>query len=275
MFRAKKDATHAARNCIRSFAPLIGCIAGLSLIAGSGAMQESTTETAAQRIDGILTKLQARSDGLKDIRCQVHFVENDKINLSKRTKIGTLRFMMSEPNPQFLVHFKRIEFDGLLGKQEWYLFDGRWLYTAIERLKQVTKQELAQPGERLDLFNLEKAPFPVPFGHKKETILRHFDVELAPPAHGDPPGTDHIVCVPKATSELRRRYEKLELFVKKDVHLPSRIVVTRNDGLEVNTADFPDLSDRSINVGISANDFAKPAAWRKFKEVVERAAVKE
>lgn len=242
----------------------------------SGAVaQDDSSGASSQRIDDILTKLQARSEGLRDIRCKVRFVEDDRINLSKRTKYGTLRFLMTDPNPHFLIHFDRVESEGILGKQEWYLFDGRWLYLALERIKQVTEQEIARPGEKLDLFDLERAPFPVPFGQKKETILRNFNVTLAAPAKGDPPNTDHIVCVPKTTSSLKRRYDKLELYVNKDVHLPSRIVVTRNDGLEINTADFPDLTSRSINSGLSKKDFVKPKAWNKYEVVIERLGPKK
>ena len=255
-------------------APMTGLFLFI-LCAGVAIAQDNANESESKRIDLILTHLQARSDRLKDIRCKVHLVEDDRINLSKQTKEGTLRFMMGDPNPYFLVHFKRIVTDGLLRKREWYLFDGRWLYQAIERIKQVTKQELVRPGEKIDLFDLEKAPFPVPFGHKKETILRHFKVTLVPPVKGDPIGTDHLVCVPKPTSPLKRKYDKLELFVSRSVHLPSRIVVTRNDGLEIVTADFPDLSAASINVGLSEKDFAKPKEWRKFEVVVEKLAPRD
>ena len=251
------------------------CVLAVGLAAGRGIAQDDPGDSSAKRIDEILTQLQKRSDGLKDIQCKVRFVEDDQINLSKRIKTGTIRFLMTDPNPYFMVHFKRVEVEGLLGKQEWYLFDGRWLYLALERIRQVTEQEIARPGEKLDLFDLERAPFPVPFGHKKDTILRHFNVTLAAPAKGDPPNTDHIVCVPKPTSNLKRRYEKLELYVNKDVHLPSRIVVTRNDGLEINTADFPDLSTRSINNGLSKKDFVKPKAWNKYEVVIERLGPKK
>ena len=224
------------------------------------------------RIDGILTRLKERSDGLKDIRCKVKFVEDDRINLSKRTKLGTILFMITETNPRFLIHFERSEVDGVLGKQEWYLFDGRWLYEVLERIQQVTKREMARPGEELDFFNLETAPFPLPFGQKKEAILRHFYVTLEPPAAGDPPNTDHLVCVPKSESSLYRKYDKLEFFVLKDVHLPGRVIVTKNDGLELNTADFSDLSEKSINTGVGDKAFAHPAAWKKYDVVVEELA---
>ena len=87
---------------------------------------------------------------------------------------------------------------------------------------------------------------------------------------GDPKDTDHIVCLPKPTSTLHRRYDKLEFFVHKSVHLPSRIVVTANDGLEISTADFPDLTDKSINTGVTKKDFSRPKAWRSYEQIVEK-----
>jgi hypothetical protein len=254
-----------------SFNMLPALIACLWLAASAAAVDEPPDSSASSkaRIDEILTRLQERSDGLTDIRCKVRFVDEDRINLSKRTKSGSILFLITEPNSRFLIHFEKNEVDGVLGKQEWYLFDGRWLYEVLERIRQVTKREIARPGEKVDLFDLENAPFPLPFGQKKETILRNFDVTLVPPAPGDPPGTDHLVCAPKPDSAMYRKYDKLEFFVRKDIHLPSRVVVTKNEGLEINTVDFPDLSAGSINAGVKKKDFRKPAAWSKYKEVVE------
>ncbi|UCE60727.1 MAG: hypothetical protein JSU63_03045 [Phycisphaerales bacterium] len=228
------------------------------------------TETSAERINTILTQLEKRSDGLKDIRCRVEFVEDDQVNLSTRMKKGRILFMITEPNPTFMIHFERTETDdGVLGKREWYLFDGRWLYQAIERIKQVTKQEIVRVGETVDLFDLENAPFPLPFGQKKEKILQNFEVTLVAPAADDPPDTDHLVCIPKPNSRLRDKYGKLEFYIRRDIHLPCRVVVTKNDGYEINRADFPDLSAESINAGVKKKDFARPAEWRGYKEVVE------
>jgi len=234
-----------------------------------GEPTDSAITAAQERINEILTHLEVRSGGIKDIRCKVVFVEEDRINLSKRTKVGQILFLITEPNPLFLIHFSKTEADGLLGKQEWYLFDGRWLHEVLERIEQITKREIVRPGEKIDLFDLEKAPFPLPFGQKKEKILRNFDVTLAPPAADDPKGTDHLVCIPKPDSAMDGKYEKLEFFVHRDLHLPMRIIVTKNDGLEVNTADFPDLRDDSLNTGVKEKDFQRPGAWKKYKEVVE------
>jgi len=245
---------------------LLTWVAGWLVLAGG---PPSGPDASQNRVDQILTQLEIRSDGLKDIRCKVRFVEDDRINLSKRTKHGSILFMITEPNPHFLIHFEKTEQEGVRGKQEWYLFDGRWLYEVLERIEQVTKREIVRPGEKIDLFDLERAPFPLPFGQKKETILRNFEVTLLPPVEGDPQNTDHLVCVPKPESTMYDKYDKLEFFVLTDLHLPGRIIVTKNGGLEINTADFPDLSAKVINTGVKKKAFARPAAWKKYKEVVE------
>jgi hypothetical protein len=238
---------------------------------------DADPRAAQARIDEILTALEQRGRDLKDIRCRVHFVEDDRMNLAQRMKEGRILFLFAEPSPRFLIHFERTESDGMLGKQEWYLFDGKWLYQGLERIKQVTKQEIARQGEKVDLFDLEKAPFPLPFGQKKNAILRNFDVSLVPPAPSDPANTDHLECVPKPDSRMYRKYDKLEFFVSRDVNLPARIVVTKKGGLEINTANFPDLSPKSINVGVPERELAPPPVWKKEKytEVVETLIPKE
>ena len=234
-----------------------------------GEEQEPKPVDAGATIDRILTQLEKRSDGLKDIRCNVVFVEEDGINLTKRTKYGNILFMITEPNPHFMIYFEKTEVDGVLGKREWYLFDGRWLHEAIERIEQVTKREIARSQEKVDLFDLETSPFPLPFGQKKAKILKNFDVTLAPPGEHDPLHTDHLVCVPKPESRLHDKYDRLEFHVHQSLHLPIRVVVIKNDGLETIRADFPDLTEKSINAGVKKKDFARPAAWKKYKEVVE------
>ena len=62
---------------------------------------------AAPSVEEILTRLEKRSDGLKDIRCKIHFVEDDQMNLTKQTKDGLILLLMGGPNPKFMIHFER------------------------------------------------------------------------------------------------------------------------------------------------------------------------
>ncbi len=230
--------------------------------------QDKATGAISPEIDGILTKLEKRSDGLKDIQCKIRYEEIDQINLAKNVKTGSVRLMVTDTNPRALVHFERCEIDGVLRKQEWYLFDGRFWHEAIERLEQVTKREIVRLGEAFDLFDLETSPFPMPLGQKKATILRNFDVALIPAAGNDPKNTNHLRLTPKKGSRLEKKYTSIDYYVLEDLHLPSRIVVARNEGYEIVTVDFVDLSETSFNTGLSEKDFGQPKAWRNF-EVVE------
>lgn len=244
-------------------------IATLTGLVVQDAPAKATTARNDQKIDQILTRLEERNETLRDIQCKIEFVEKDEVNISKRKKSGTVQFMAADPNPLFMIHLERGEADGVLLRQEWYLFDGRFLFEAVERRKHVTKREIVRPGEKRDFFDLEKTPFPLPFGQKKASILKHFDITLAKSQASDPPQTDHLICVPKATSRLYRKYDRLDMFVHRQVHLPIRIVVVKNDGYETQTANFPDLSIESINTGLSKADFKKPKAWIGYEEDVE------
>lgn len=221
------------------------------------------------RLDALLENIEKANVDLRSIRNPVRFEQEDKVNLTKQIKVGAVRFKIDEERTLFLIHFDRSEVDGVAQKQEWYLWDGRWLYQVLERLRQVTKTEYARPGESLNLFDLESAPFPLPFGHRKAEILRNCEVTLAESEPGDPADTDHLICIPKPESRLNRDYDRLDFYFRRDIHLPSRIVAVREGGYEVTKVDFPDLSEKSLNVGLSEGDFDPLPAWKGFKQVVE------
>lgn len=229
----------------------------------------------AARVDEVLTRLEARGDEVRDIRCAVKYEEEDRLNLTKRTKIGQVLYLVTEPNPLFYIRFDRTAVDDVLGKREWYLFDGTWFYQAVERTRTVTKQRIAKEGERIDLFDIETAPFPMPFGQKKEKILASFDVTLAAAASGPLENCDHLVCVPKAESRMARDYAKLEFFVDRELHLPRRIVITRSGAQQVTVADFPDLSSASINPGLSREEFRPAEEWKGYAVVEEDLTVEQ
>lgn len=226
-------------------------------------------DAAARRIDEILTQLESRNEEIRDIRSDIKLIDDDQVNLTRRTRTGSILFMKAEPNPMWMVHFDRTVADGMLGKQEWYLFDGRYLFEGLERLEKVTKREFVREGERVDFFDIEQAPFPLPFGQKKEKIRKNFNVLLVPPTPKDPDNTDHLLCIPKPESVFEGRYNTMEFFVDRELHLPVKILVKKEDGLVTTTAEFPNLSEKSINAGVSEKDFKHPREWRSFEEIYE------
>lgn len=226
------------------------------------------SEVEQSRIDTILERLEARGATVEDLKCKVEYTITDVIADDRYTKFGEIRYLKSEPNPKFYIHFVKMHQDDIVSrKQEWYIFDGLNLWEIKEAAKNKIKHAVVQPGERIDLFDIEQSPIPIPFGQKKAQIQRNFAVVLMAPVAGDPPETDHLICKPKTDSRLYGDVDQMEFFVSRTLHLPVKIVTVQRGGTQVNTAIFPDLSAASINTGLSASALAVPKEARGWPTV--------
>ncbi len=235
---------------------LVAMVVGVAVLAcGLGIARADGPE---ETVEQILDRIEARGDSIEDIRCRVVFSEEDRITEDTTLRTGTIAFKRRKPYPIFLITFDKVVQDGRVSRtRSWYYFDGRYFFEAKERSKSIIKRDLAPPGTELDLFSIDKAPFPIPFGQKKAEILANFDVVLGSPAE-DMPTAKHLICTPKPTSRFVRQYERVEFFVAPGLNLPRRIIITANPADKVMTADFPDLSTGSINAGLRDKDLHLP-----------------
>lgn len=118
--------------------------------------------------------------------------------------------------PKFKVKLERRIVAGRASKlEEEHLFDGRWYVEKSPVSKMVTRREVRREGDTRNPYRLGEGPFPVPFGQKKDDILREFEVTLAKPTKEDPAQTDHLVCVPRQGTELSRTYSQVDFWVVK------------------------------------------------------------
>ncbi|MEE9295622.1 MAG: hypothetical protein V3W34_11765, partial [Phycisphaerae bacterium] len=165
----------------QSFLQVLGVVLVLAGCVTAWADPSPTAET-------ILEQVEARGTKIQDLRCTVIFTEEDLITEDVTRREGEIRFKRKEPNPVFMISFDKLIQDGeVIRKKSWYLFDGRYFYEALERSKSIIKRDVAPPGTVIDLFSIDKAPFPSPFGQKKDDILRHFDARLGPVNGKGPP----------------------------------------------------------------------------------------
>ncbi len=232
--------------------------AGLSSAWGDGSLDE------------ILDRLEKRGETVSEIDCAVVYRVEDLISDDVRKNIGRVQFKKLTPNPHFLVTFEKTVFDGQVNtKKSWYLFDGRYLHEAKERSRSIIKRDVAPPGTTLDLFSIENAPFPMPFGQKKDEILKHFDVTMADAGVDAPADTDRLICVPKPDSKLAAEYAKFEFFVSRKLSLPVRIVMVDKPGDKIITAEFPDLSAGNLNTGLDAKQFRLPDETKGYATTSE------
>jgi hypothetical protein len=250
------------------------CLAGSSSTQPAPTSRPTTRPAASDTIRVILTEMEQMGDKVQDLRCSVEYTVEDLIGLSEFTKFGRILYKRTEPNPHFLISFHKTHEGGIVNRsKEWFVFSDRWLFEAKEAGGTIIKREVLREGEKVDLFSLEDSPFPIPFGQRRDEILRHFSVALKPPHQTDPPGCDHLVCIPRPGSRLAETYSRMEFFVSKKLHLPVKIIAVEADPdghpAKVIVAVFPDLANRSINAGVAIDDFKLPPETRKYQLITE------
>jgi outer membrane lipoprotein-sorting protein len=140
-----------------------------------------------------------------------------------------------------------------------YAFDGTWLNVAKHSIKQMTRYQVAAPGERVELLKIGKGPFPLPFGQKADDVVRHFEVTLVPPKQTDPKDTDHLRLITREGSRKEINFRSLEMWVDRKTPLPVRIIsADRKDN--ITTVDFKNVK---TNVQVKDDTFhiLPPVGW--------------
>jgi len=242
--------------------------------------QADAADTNTSGAAAVLADFEAAGRAVETIHCGVVYSTRDALNETETTKLGTILFKRSSDNPMFLITFTKTVSDGIqFPANEWWLFRDRWLWEAKAKSSTIIKRELFAPGEKFDLFDLDKSPVPMPFGQTRHDVLAKFKVRLMPPQVGDPQNTDHLYCVPRPDSPLARDYRRLEYYIAKSTHLPVRIVAEDANQTKVTIAEFKDLSDgarsqeplsaKSINVNIPDSAFKLPDETSGYHVSVE------
>ena len=203
------------------------------------------------KVDGILDRLEVKGQAIKGLQCKLvyKYVTVDPVE-DEQVKEGELLFARADPNSRFLIVFKKLRAAGIeRDTAEYYSFDGRWLTERNDKAKTIKKTEIARSGERTDPFKIGKGPFPLPFGQKRDDILKNFRVELADFTLGDPRNTDHLHCIPNTNTELADKYSRVEIYVDRTLELPVRIVTENiKDGNRIEV-DFKDVDGGAAPAG--------------------------
>jgi len=140
--------------------------------------------------------------------------------------------------------------------RETFVFDGRILYHKKDATKQLIIWEIRRPEEpALDSFELGKTPFPMPFGQKKEAVLKNFDVSRdAAEESRDKEKRGVLVLKPKKDTPLAETYTAIALWVDAKTFLPTRARLW-DTSENITTIDFHRIE---TNKNVDAKMFARP-----------------
>jgi Flp pilus assembly protein TadD len=232
----------------------------------SGRHESSSPEAVQNAIDKVRAKLLT----VRDLSVRVRVAVDDQLNLSKQEKSGSFLFAAGNPNPKFLLTFDRTASDGVLGKREWLLFDGRWFSSAVERVRQIDVRELCRPGERIDWF--EAGVLPVPFDPFDTTddLLQRFDVHVSEELGERGSRMTHLVLHPRPMPGRRLNFERAEVWWEEESPLPLRILTVRDSGLVVTQTELGATDPIAVNAGLHDASFNDLEEWKGYAKTVHR-----
>ena len=231
---------------------LVGLAALMLAAAGAGPL------SGASSVDDVLDAMQARGD-LKSFTADVAQEQKDGIHGYDTTVRGTAVFQM-RPGGDARLHLvfntKQKAGRATVKSKKEYLLDGGWLTDRDYPTKNETRRQVVQPGQKLNLFELGKGPFPLPIGQDKAKVRLQFDVAKAPPDKDDPPHTIHLTLTPKPGTDLARQFQTVDFWVDTAQRMPVRIETV--DARAVND-QVTDLTNLKVNPPVTDGDFALPA----------------
>jgi hypothetical protein len=289
-----KQAMHAKPNDSRSAATIaIAAFFCLAAADAPGHAQQSATQPAAAaaagaaigtpvaeppraidpEVDHILTRLENRE--IHDLRARVTWELSYPIEEDTDVKSGEIWYKQLDPVARFKVHFRqKVTAGRKLPLDEQHLFDGRWYIELNAQTKTVTRREVRAEDDRRNPYKLGEGAFPIPFGQKKEDILREFEVvRQAPVADRDPPETDHLLLVPRPGTSTESTYVRLDFWIAREgrlAGLPVKVMAGKKDGSgKLNSNITVTFDDVKLNDGFSASVFELPTP-PGFEEIIER-----
>jgi hypothetical protein len=252
-------------NRLGMIAILAGCVA-----AGGQVASAPTTAPAAldPEVDRILTRLEERR--VQDLRARVAW-RQEYINDTEEdwvTKRGEIWYQKSEPVAKFAIHFT----EKLTGTRrdpldERHVFDGCWYIEADARTKTVERREVRKPNDPTNPYKVGEGVFPLPFGQKKDDILREFSVAKIAPENSDPAGTDHLRLIPREGTKTGQSYKQLDFWVEREgptAGLPSKVRVAKLRGTgQLDSHITFTFSDAQLNTGFSTSvfEFKTPSGY--------------
>ena len=212
----------------------------------AGAREDSPPAAVVPETQDLLDRMDAAALAIETLRARFDYELNQTLYEDVQKRKGELLFRA----PNLL----RFEFTDQ--PRETFVFDGRMLYHKKDAMQQLILWEVRRPDEpAVDSFELGKTPFPMPFGQKKEAVLKHFDVHLDKAEQGkDMARREVLVLKPKPDTPLADTYTEIALWVDPQTYLATRARLV-DTSENITTIDFHHIE---TSAKVDAKVFERP-----------------
>jgi outer membrane lipoprotein-sorting protein len=215
--------------------------------------------TATADVADILDKMDAVGKDLKTVHAKFDYEINQTLYEDIQKRKGELWYQA--PN--------QLRFEFTDRPQEAFIFDGRLLFNRKDGTKQLVIWELRRPDEKpVESLELGKTPFPLPFGQRKEEVLKQFTVSRdAKEEAADKDKRTVLELIPKQGTTLAKDYTKVVLWIDTKTFLPTRARLF-DPSENITTFDFQGME---TNKDLDPKLFARPEIPKDWGDPVMHA----
>lgn len=152
---------------------------------GDAPMPDEAREPHAfETAEELLDALETADAGIDRLSAGVRYTKVFAIAGDAQQRRGSLRFQLM-PRKMFAIEFRTLQVGGEVHDvEQTFVFDGQWFTEVYPGEKLMIHRRVVAEGDVMDPFDLERGPFPLPLGQRKDVILERFDARLAPPDEG-------------------------------------------------------------------------------------------
>jgi outer membrane lipoprotein-sorting protein len=223
-------------------------------------------------VDDVLDTLQNSGKDVKSFSADVQMKIEDEVMSTSSTQIGKVYFQTKQAGDAVLhvaLDHKKVAGKDYPAKED-YLLDDGWLTKRTVSSKKETRIQLAKPGDKVNLFQLGKGPFPLPIGQDKKDVHDQFDVKILPAdKKNDPPNTIHLQLTPKPGTQMDQNFSTIEVWVDGKTRMPVRMATDNKKHTEFKTTDLLNLQ---LNPVIKPEEITLPALppeWTTMDKPIE------
>jgi outer membrane lipoprotein-sorting protein len=205
----------------------------------------------APDVEAVLDKMEDAGKNLKALSTPFNYELQTLYDKPEETQKRKGNLYFQSPN------LLRLEFNDKDKSPETFVFDGRKVFHRMDSVHELHIWELRAPGEKpVESLALGKTPFPVPFGQKKEDVLKAFTVKRDIDEEGRDKENKRSVLqlTPKPGTSLARDYKEIKLWIDPKTGQTTRIQLLDTSENRT-TVDFTKID---INQNLKANLFARP-----------------
>ena len=168
---------------------------------------------------------------MNSYQCRLEYLFSQPLFESQSLRKGLLYYQRQQQSSKLRIDFQTLKQDDERQQKyiEQYIFDGIWLTHIDYQIREVKKQQLAEPNEPADAFDLAAEHFPIIGFTQAGDLKKDFDISLVEQQQAEPNGFIRLHLKVRPDSVYKDDYTSIDFWIDRKLNLPARITAVSTE----------------------------------------------